>query len=189
MSLKLITAPITEPVTLAEAQVQCRVDDVAFDNAITSMIKSARMAAEELSGRSLLSQTWEITLDNFPDQIRLPRPPVTSIVSVKYIDVNNVEQTLSSGSYTLDNASDDGVHWLVLAANTSWPLTYENINVVKVRYIAGYANAAAVPETIKQWMLYKISTMFDNPSGMIIGKTMNQIPFMDNLINQHKVYN
>ena len=66
MTLKLITAPAAEPVLLADAKLHLRVDHIADDDLITSLITAAREAAEHLTGRALITQTWERVLGAFP---------------------------------------------------------------------------------------------------------------------------
>src|SRR5690348_16556758 len=105
MSLRLIADPATEPVSLAEAKAHLRVTASDEDALISALIIAAREAAEHELGRALITQTWEKTLDLFPDAIELTNPPVQSVASVQYLDIDGVEQTLSSVSYTLDNAS------------------------------------------------------------------------------------
>jgi uncharacterized phiE125 gp8 family phage protein len=87
MSLKPITAPAEEPVTLVEAKAQCKVDHSADDALLAIFIQSAREAAEHITGRAFITQTWELVLDAFPAaEIQLSKPKIQSITSVKYLD-------------------------------------------------------------------------------------------------------
>ena len=58
MALTLITAPTTEPVTLAEARLHLRLDSdfTADDDLIEVLIQSAREAAEQELGVALITQ-------------------------------------------------------------------------------------------------------------------------------------
>src|SRR5574343_985939 len=109
MALKLITAATTTPVTLAEAKLHCRVDGTDEDALITSLITAATETAEQqLAGRVLMQQTWELTLDAFPGVFELTRVPVQSITSLKYYDTAGVQQTMAGADYTLDTTDDIG---------------------------------------------------------------------------------
>ena len=190
MSLKLITPPAAEPVTLAEAKLHCRVDIGDDDALINALITAARQKCEHETGRALMSQTWEKTLDAFPDAIELPNPPVSSIVSVNYMDVHGVEQTLASASCTLDNASDNSLHYLVPAYGHAWPDTLPDINVVKVRYAAGYADASHVPATLKAWMLMAIGTLYRQREVIITGGIVAEVPrdFFSGLLDPYRIW-
>ena len=186
MSLRLITAPSVEPVSLVEAKKHLRVSASDEDALITALIVTAREAVEHELGRALVSQTLEKTLDMFPFAIELPNPPVASITSIKYLDENGIEQTLSSSSYTLDNASDSRPAWLTPAYGYAWPSTYAEINAVKVRYVAGWANAAAVPQAIKQWMLLNIGHWFENREAS--GDKREPMPFISGLLDRYRIW-
>lgn len=66
MGLQLVTAPTTEPITLTEAKLHLRESDTAQDTIIQSLISAARRHIEERCRRSLITQTWLRTLDQFP---------------------------------------------------------------------------------------------------------------------------
>lgn len=191
MALQLITAPTTYPVTLAEAKLHCRVDTADDDTLITALITAATEMAETKTGRAIMPQTWELTLDSFPDALELTRVPVQSITSVKYFDLAGVEQTLASNLYSIDKADHFGFAYVVPAYNNIWPETRDQINAVAVRYLAGYTNAASVPEGIKQWIKLMISTMYDNReteaySSRAVSTTV-QMTFVDRLLDRYNV--
>lgn len=186
MALKLITAPSAEPVTLTEAKAHCRVDDSNSDTLLTALIVAAREMAEHETGRCLLPQTWELALDAFPAaEIDLVKTPVVSITSVKYLDGSAVEQTIGSGNYALDSYGIQ--HWLVPAYGYTWPSTLDAANAVKVRFVAGYADAASVPQAIKQWMLLQIAHWFDNRAAAADAKR-EPLPFVGGLLDPYRVY-
>lgn len=188
--LKLITAPSTYPVTLAEVKLHCRVDSSDEDTLLASLITAATEMAEQHTGRALMAQTWEVSQDAFTSYIELTRVPVASITSVKYFDTNGVEQTLSNTLYTLVQ-DDFGYARVTPAYGTFWPDTQERDVAVTVTYVAGYASAAAVPESIKQWIKLMISTMFDNRetesySSRAVSTTV-KMQFVDRLLDRYKV--
>jgi len=187
MPERLITAPVSEPITLAEAKAQLRFTSSAEDALINSLIVAARDLCESETGRALLPQTWELSLDCFGNEMILRRVPVASITSIKYTDANGAEQTLASTEYTLDTASDWNAR-VVLAVGKSWPQIYTGINNVRIRYVAGYANAAAVPQALKQWMLLQISHWFRNRESVNIGSSVSKMEFVDNLLDAYRVY-
>ena len=145
MNHQLITAPASEPITLAEVRHNLSLDtaDTSKDSMIENIfIPAARKRIENYLGRVIITQTWKLTLDYFPDDIELMKNPVDSITSIKYYDSDNALQTLSPASYYLDNSGDMSRDWIVPAADTDWPDTYDRINAVEVTYVSGEATAS-----------------------------------------------
>jgi uncharacterized phiE125 gp8 family phage protein len=102
-------------------------------------------------GRSIGLQTLEARLDAFCE-IALPFPPVIDIVSVKYLDTDNVEQTLAPDQYELMG------NRLVTAWNVSWPSWLRRAEAVRIRYRAGYQT---VPDPIRAAILLMVGDMFE----------------------------
>lgn len=189
MALRVTTAPASEPVTLVEAKAHLRVTDPEDDTYITALIVAARDAAEHKTQRSLITQTLTLTLDRFPEsegKILLRRPPVTAVTFVKYLDTANVLTTLDAAEYVTDFETEPGR--IVPAYGYLWPQTYDAINAVTVEYVAGYANAAAVPQQIKNWMLMRLSAMYENREEVTTdGRAAIMMPFVDGLLDRYCV--
>lgn len=163
MTLKLITDATIEPVDLATAKLQLRIEtDITSEDArVTRLIQAAREEAEHRLGRALITQTWERVLDAFPAvEVELGYPPVASVVSVKYIDLLGVEQTLGSSLYATDFDTLPG--WVLPAVDTDWPDTKDTTNAVRIRFTTGAASAASVPASVKDWILLRIESLYRN---------------------------
>jgi uncharacterized phiE125 gp8 family phage protein len=189
MTLKLITAPATEPVTLAEAKVHLRCGDDE-DALLGVLIQSAREAAEHQLGRALITQTWERIIDAFPAaEIELGMPPVDAVVSVVYIDAAGDSQTLASTEYSLDADTSPG--WVLPSESAVvWPNTLDTANAVRVRFTCGYGAASDVPAAIKAWMLLRIGTLYKLREEVIAGKSLAELPggYVDRLLDPFRVW-
>lgn len=163
MAHKLITAATALPVTLADVKLACRFDGTALDSDITAMLTDAVQLCEHEVGQILMPQTWELTLDAFPDVIELTRVPVSAITSIKYTDTAGALQTLSAGAYALDNSNGFGNAYVAPVFGTTWPTPRSEAHSVKVRYVAGYADADAVPSHFKRQIKIFVAMMIDTP--------------------------
>jgi uncharacterized phiE125 gp8 family phage protein len=160
--LTLVTAPTSEPITLAEAQKQCGVAEGAdyHDTVLLGLVKSAREKVEGDTSRALMPQTWDFTFDLWPcglDPIYLPIAPVSSITSLKYYDTSGVQQTLATTVYHATRFLDREPAEIRLKNAQSWPSLYGEPGAITIRVVCGYANALAVPESLKQAMKLLIS--------------------------------
>ena len=188
MKFKVITAVATEPVSLEEARLQCKVDsdDTSHDATLTALITAAREFAEHYTGRALAAVTLEAALDAFPCEayIDLPLPPVTSVTSIKYTDTAGNEQTMDTGLYAL---STYGLSRRVaLTYFACWPSTQDVPDAVRVRFVAGYASAD-LPKAVKAAMLLHIETESPiNPLTPAEREMMERA--RDSLLNTVKVW-
>lgn len=165
--LALAVPPTIEPVTIDDAKLFAKIDpDMSVDNDLVGeLIAAARKAIEEKLDRSIITQDWDYFLDAFPDAdcpIRLERPPVVTVSSVKYTPNGGSLVTVNAADYYLDNTLDSrgrprrGEVWLQVGK--AWPGDVLRVaNGVQVRYTAGYA-AKDVPQSyrlgIKQLVAY-----------------------------------
>lgn len=166
MSLKQITPPSDPAVSLAEIKLACRIDGSDLDTELEAMVLDATRLVEHETGRSVMAQTWALTLDAFPAAFRLSRGPVGSVTSIVYTDSTGVVKTLSSAAYTLADNSAHGPASVVPVYGTSWPTTRSEINAVTVTYVAGAATAAEVPSQIKRQIKIFVAMMLDDPLAL-----------------------
>lgn len=193
MTLKIYSEPGAEPITLTEAKLHLRVDHSADDDLITALIVAARQQAEHLTGRALITQTWDRVLDAFPaGAIDLGKPPVQSIATVTYVDTNGDTVTMDSADYSLDSTSDEGKGWLFPSdALDTWPSTYDAANVVTVRFVSGYgASGSSVPQAIRQYMLLEIGTMYKCRESVAAGVSLSELPgrFTEKLLDPYRLW-
>ena len=159
MILKNITQPATEPITIEDVANQCRIGDLTDEQSSVSLfIAAVRQRAESVTRRALLTQTWELVLDAFPqyrDPIYLPLPPLQSVTSINYYDACGALFTMTSVGYRVINDSEPAM--IIPAYGTEWPATLDDKAVVRIRFVCGYGDDATdVPAAIRQWMLLQV---------------------------------
>lgn len=175
--LERISGPASEPVTLAEAKLHLRVDDdlTADDDLIRDLIAAAREFCEETLGRALVLQTWKLSLDYFHSwEIRLPRPPLSSVTEIKYVDSGSgVLTVLSPTLYDVDAASRPGRITPTWAGY--WPAVRRHPNAVQITYTAGVADVTATPRCVKQAMLLLIGHWYVNREEVVTGTISSKV--------------
>ena len=177
--------PATEPVTLSEVKSHLRVDISDDDTYLQTLIAAARTTCEDRCQRTLITTTWQYTLDEFPEAIPLPYPPIIGVTQLQYRRASDgVLVVLNSTEYKVDNVSQPG--WVVPAYGKAWPDTYDEINTVIVTYTAGYGSASDVPAPIKHWILLAIGDMYDNGRGLSSDKATVPMQFADSLLDVYR---
>lgn len=192
-----VTAPSGYPVDVTTARAHCKIDltgDSATDAEVTSLITGwistfTRLAETEL-GRPILTRDYEAALDCFPSgkhgtQIRLISGGVTAIRSIKYTPpAGGAQVTLSSGAYELDTRVEPPI--VALLPDQAWPETQARRNAVVVLFTAGWANAAAVPDEVKTWILAHVAD--SNRNREAYGeRELRPLPYLSSLLDGLRV--
>lgn len=183
MALVLVTPPAAEPVSLPEAKAHLRVDITDDDALISALITAAREYCEGFQNRAYITQTWQLWLDSWPEgsEIRIPRPPLQAVNSVKYYGADNTEYVLPPADYIVDNKSEPGR--IVLACGKSWPgVTLRPANAICVEFVAGYGAPADVPQRVKQAILLLVGHWYETREIAVVGHVTAEVPFTVNAL-------
>lgn len=171
MKVEVVVAPPVEPISRADVYAWLRLDTVGSppshpnDVLIDMLIASAREQVEKDTRRALVEQTIELTVRNFP--ACLIRPPFIGLVSVRYYDSNNVQQTLDPNVCYVQQSL---VPRLALADGQSWPVVFWREDAVTIRYTVGHEGTgspvedytANIPKALKQACLLRVQIAYDN---------------------------
>ena len=177
----MISGPAEEPVSVAELRSYLR-DPADADSVLTRLIKAAREYVEEATGLIMVSQVRELTLDAWPWRgdglgwwdgvqdgailgrapryVELPRAPLISITSVKTYDTGGNPATWEAGNYFADTGARPGR--LALNDGAVWPIPTRAAAGIVIRYVAGHANAAAVPNALCMAILQIAAHWYEN---------------------------
>lgn len=180
-SIKTLTPPVVEPVSLAEAKTHCRVDSTTDDAYIASLITAAREWVEAYMDESLVHQQLVMRMDGFPAEIELPRPPMATAgtataVSITYTtDEGGTTATLATTQYRVDRDSTPGV--MRPNYGGSWPGHLTDYNAVTVTWWAGRgASGAAVPQGVKNAILMIVGHLYERRLAADAG-AVTEMPF------------
>lgn len=159
-----------EPVTLAEAKANARVDlDATWDDDLftTILIPGARQLVETRTGACIKAARWKQRLPAFP---KLGRPiPIThtlvaAVESITYLAAGTAttRNTLALDTdYEVVQAENET---LVAPLATTWPSAGQSQRAIEITYTAGLSRAdmTARYPSIRQWILMAIAWGYDN---------------------------
>ena len=143
---------------------------------VATLIAAATDTAESLLGRALITRTFTLTLAGFYDptippqgnlrparvtRIRLPRPPLVSVTTVKYYNASNALTTIADTVYAADTSSEPGV--VFLKPSQAWPvdIRLESPQVL-IEYLAGYGARADVPAGIRYGVKQLLESLYQS---------------------------
>ncbi len=176
MSLIQTAAPAVEPITLADAKAQLRIDGTAEDAFIASLIVTSRLQIEAALGLALVTQEWMWSLDAWPDrrEIALPLRPVQSVQSIEVKRVAGLTETLAPSLYHLDGHANPAR--LVVTAP---PLPVPGVVAegIAIRFTAGFgATPGDTPAPIRQALMMLVAHWFENREPASSGANAVSIP-------------
>ena len=158
-------APSVEPLTTAEAKEHLLIASAVtgHDGWLEDTITAVREYYEHATDTAVIASTWTQTYRDWPAEIELLRRPVSAITSITYRDTSGNSQTLASSNYRLDaGETQPRIVWDDTAV---LPTLDDRPEAITVTYVAGYANAAAVPLDIKHALKLALSQQFEQRSG------------------------
>lgn len=189
MAYKVATAPTTEPFTTAYLKTWLKIPSsvATEDTLLADMIIAARVWAEQMTGRALMTQTINEYFDCWPTcgVLQLSVSPVQSITSIEYM-ASGSYSTWASTNYNTDLITEPAR--IVKKTTSSYP-THDSYtpNAIKIIYVAGVTTTATIPHTIMQAMLQKLAFMYENRED-IPGGNPNRIRSADALANFNRIF-
>jgi uncharacterized phiE125 gp8 family phage protein len=181
-TLTVVTPPAGDLIAVADIKSQARIDS-DDDDTLLQLLADSAMAhldgADGILARALLQQTWLMRLDTFGNlyaadiigrvynQILVPLPPLIAIDSIKYIDVNGVQQIVDPSIYQLVPA---GTRHAVIVPSygNQWPSPRGQMDAVQVQFTAGYGeDAADVPAPIRHAAMLLAAHWYEHREAVI----------------------
>lgn len=172
--LKVIVAPTSEPVTLQEMKLHCRIDGLEDDDLVNSLISAARQLVETQAGIRLVTQTIQDDRDDWPE-IWYLEGPIQSVSSIDYLDSDGNWQEVDLGDVDVDTFSNPAR--VTPGVDLDWPEIYGGLGCVSITYVAGYGAASACPAILKQAIKLLIGHWYANREGVNIGNIVNELPY------------
>jgi uncharacterized phiE125 gp8 family phage protein len=188
--LSVVTPPTLDAISVAEAKqhLQLAPSYTGEDAYLAALIDAATGYVETRCGIAIMSQALLLETDHWPslvEGIKLPRPPLASVTSVKYRDPAGADTTWNSANYVVSTSRRPGT--IRAAYGITWPATRIQPDSIRVTYVAGYSSPDNVPATIKHALRLCVGNMFEQRTSEITGSiTASVAHTLDALLLQHE---
>lgn len=163
MTMTLTSGPADEPVTLADARAFLRLDDETEDALLGALITAARLTLELVTRRAFMTQSWRLSLDQWPGrQVMLPMAPVLDVSEIR-VDGGTLDETL----YKLDLTHEPPR--VVLKKSAVWPQPSASAGGIEIDIVAGFGSGVDVPQPLKQALLMLVAHWFEHREPVAFG--------------------
>jgi len=155
-------------------------DETEMDRVESVLVPSAMSWVEAETNRALLTQTWKLLLDEFScGPVDIPKPPLGSLESIKYVDVDGVQQTWDPAEYVVEMPA--GPHALPgrlwPAFGKTYPYARCQPDAVEITFQCGYGAAFSdVPAQLRSGMLLIVGELFERREEAIAGTIISEVP-------------
>ncbi|RIA56767.1 head-tail connector protein [Dichotomicrobium thermohalophilum] len=169
MPLVLTSAPAREPVSVSEAKQYLRIDSAVEDPVVASLILAARLHIEGALDIAMVTQSWKLLLDRWPEdgRVEIPLGPLQSVDSVTVYGADDVAQAVPESSYLVDLSSLRPR--LVRHAGAVWPMPGRPVNGIEIAVTAGYGDTPeTVPQPIRQALLMLVAHWYEQREPVVL---------------------
>jgi len=192
MITTLHTAPGTTAIALNDFKDHLRIErtDTNEDTYLATVIAAAQEYVEDVTTRRLITQTWYVYFDVWPEEnsLELPFGQLQSVTSLKYTDSDDTENTVSTDDYYVDTTTDPG--WIVLRNGKSWPsATLRTYNQIEALFVCGYGDTAtSVPVTLKRSIKLLAADLYINREDTLVGTISKRLGWLDALLANYRIW-
>ena len=174
--VSVVAKPTGELIAPAKLKARLRIDHPDDDALLTDLLAGAVSLIDGPNGigYAMMRQTWRLSLDCFPFRITLPGAPVKSVVSIRYLDADGVEQTLAQENYRVD--VDREPARVEPAYGLAWPATRHVSGAVKVDYLVGEEAAADVVPALIDAVCMIVAHRHANREAVALDKQAIEMP-------------
>lgn len=184
MTSYLLAGPAEEPVSLVEAKAFLKVDDVAEDALITTLIGAARLHVEGVTGKALLAQSWRVVLDHWPENglVKLPVSPLQSVTAISATDDNGASHDIGLGQF-----GSEPDRLLVPVVVVGMPALQER-GGIEIDYVAGFGTEPEdVPADLRQAVLGLVAHWHEHRDAVILAGSGAVVPSgFDRMVSRYK---
>jgi uncharacterized phiE125 gp8 family phage protein len=171
----IVNGPAIEPIALADAKKWLKIETSDDDDVVGALITAARLMVEAQIRRMLITQTWRLIHDRWPNGrlIKIPLAPFQSLIAMRVYDANGTAQAVSSSLYYVDSVPDAAR--IIFGAP---PPTPGRANAgIEIDIVVGYgASAESVPEPLRQAIRMLVTDWYENRGDAGADDLANALP-------------
>lgn len=173
----------TAVVDVATVMSHLRVTDAGEQLLIETYLNAATRLCQQHTNRAIGQQRWLLSLAGFTTRtIRLPLPPLVSVETVKYLDLNGVRKTLDAANYYVDIFQFLGE--VSIKPGFNWPDTLCRSDAVQIEFTCG---TTAIDGDIIGAILLLCGHFYENREA-VTGLSISELPFgVCSLLSPHVV--
>jgi uncharacterized phiE125 gp8 family phage protein len=157
---------------------------------------------EQYCGRVLISQSWRLTLDTWPQEaivngglrddgallaanhrlgggvvaIQLPKPPLQAVLAIRVYSAAGLAATIPAINYVVDGAATPGR--VVMTSGASLPVIGQTARGLEIDFTAGYgATANDVPAVLRQAVLQAVKALYGRDGDQSLAAALRVASF------------
>ena len=170
----LLSAPASEPWSVAEAKSFLRVENDDDDTVIASLIAAARSHVEAMTRCALIVQTWRFVLDRWPKDGRVKpgRGPLRTLTAARVYDSTGTATAVDVGMFVIDKPSG-------VIASSAWALPAPGRTTfgIELDVEIGFGTAATdVPDALRHAVRTLVAHWYENRGLIAIGQSVAMMP-------------
>jgi uncharacterized phiE125 gp8 family phage protein len=173
MTSILLTPPAVEPISPAEAKAFLRVEHDDDDDVIAALIAGARIYVEAQTRRALITQTWRLTRDAWPQSgmIDVRPAPLRTLEAVRIYDGQGAPVEVDVGAFVVDTAGAR-----LVFAPWALPQPLRTAAGIELDVTVGYGDDPTdAPEPLRQAIRLLIAHWYEN-RGVVMPETVTSLP-------------
>jgi uncharacterized phiE125 gp8 family phage protein len=172
----LLTGPAAEPITLTQAKQFIRVEHDDDDDVVSALIAGSRIHVEAQTRRALITQSWRLTRDVWPETGCLPVLPVPlqTLDAVRVYKSDGSTLAVDVAAFAADKASAPARLSFMRGA---LPAPERPVSGIEIDVTCGYGDAPDdVPEPLRQAIRLLVAHWYENRGLVAIGHEIAVLP-------------
>jgi uncharacterized phiE125 gp8 family phage protein len=172
----LLAGPAVEPITLAEAKQFIRVEHDDDDDIIAALIAGSRIHVETQTRRALITQSWRLTRDVWPELGCVPVLPVPlrTLDAARVYKFDGSTLAIEVAAFAVDKTAAPA---RLAFTRGALPAPERTVGGIEIDVTCGYGDALEnVPEPLRQAIRLLVAHWYENRGLVAIGHEVAVLP-------------